>query len=154
MPDVAKRETYFLHGEEETLSFGNELAGRLSKGLVFLHGDLGAGKTTLTRGILRGLGYEGRVRSPTYTLMEKYELKGGSVCHFDLYRMADPEELEFLGARDELVPENLCLIEWPKRGKGWLGHQNLDICLTFSRQPTENIEKVGRQIDLYWQTSI
>jgi len=153
MSNRENRETYFLDGEEETLAFGKALAGRLSGGLVFLHGDLGAGKTTLTRGILSGLGYTGRVRSPTYTLMEKYELDPLSVCHFDLYRMADPEELEFLGARDELIHENLCLIEWPIRGKGWLGSQNLDINLTFQRQLTENSEKLGRQIELFWQDS-
>lgn len=144
-------ETAFLADEEDTTAFGQSLAERLrSGGLVFLHGDLGAGKTTLARGLLRGLGYEGPVRSPTYTLVERYPSDYCQICHFDLYRMGDPGELEFLGAREDLVASNLCLIEWPERGEGWLGQPNLDVYLTYAPQPHENKKKIGRQILLKW----
>ncbi|MCL4170157.1 UNVERIFIED_CONTAM: hypothetical protein GTU68_026091 [Idotea baltica] len=145
-------EKTFLDSEEDTLAFGALLSERLKNGgLVFLHGDLGAGKTTLARGLLRSLGFEGAIRSPTYTLVERYPTKIGLVCHYDLYRMADPEELEFLGAREDFGSGNLCLIEWPERGKGWLGNPILDIYLTFSTQPHESTKKIGRQIELSWQ---
>ncbi len=122
-----------LSSEAETLVFGAHLADELRRrgtGLVFLEGDLGAGKTTLCRGILRGLGYQGRVRSPTYTLMESYEVPSGYVYHFDLYRINHPEELEFIGGRDYFLPHNLCLVEWPERGKGWLPAPDLVIHLS------------------------
>jgi tRNA threonylcarbamoyladenosine biosynthesis protein TsaE len=104
----------------------------LQTGVIGLEGELGTGKTTLVRGWLRALGVKGPVRSPTFTLIEPYEVSQGQVYHFDLYRLSNPEELEYLGARDYFVTGSLCLIEWPERGKGWLPPVDLTIKIEFS----------------------
>ncbi len=88
--------------------------------VIYLQGDLGTGKTTLARALLQALGHDGRVRSPTYTLVEPYEIKGRRVFHLDLYRLSGSEELEYLGLRDLDPQSDLILIEWPERGQGGL----------------------------------
>lgn len=119
-----------LDDEDRQVAFGECLGRALEgHGRVHLTGELGAGKTTLTRGILRACGHRGAVKSPTYTLVEPYELDGILVHHFDLYRLGDPEELEFIGGRDLLAEEALCVIEWPERGEGWLPAPDLEVAL-------------------------
>jgi tRNA threonylcarbamoyladenosine biosynthesis protein TsaE len=131
----------YLNNTEETERFGAQLWASLpTKCLVFLHGDLGAGKTTMVRGFLRAAGYTGAVKSPTYTLVEEYNLAGRQVFHFDLYRISDPEELEWIGIRDYLDQESVCFIEWPDMGKGYLPEPDIVITLT--------AEGTGRTIEL------
>ena len=110
-----------LADDAATLAFGARLAPHLTAGLtVYLEGDLGAGKTTLVRAMLRALGYAGRVKSPTYTLVESYTLPAFELYHFDLYRMHDPREWLDAGFRDLGDGQAVSLIEWPEKGAGWL----------------------------------
>jgi tRNA threonylcarbamoyladenosine biosynthesis protein TsaE len=110
-----------LHGEEETLAVGAALYPLLPpRCLVFLYGELGAGKTTLVRGLLRAAGYHQTVKSPTYSLVEEYQVAGRRLLHFDLYRIKDPEELAWMGMDDYLQQDAQSFIEWPQRGEGHL----------------------------------
>ncbi|TVQ42103.1 MAG: tRNA (adenosine(37)-N6)-threonylcarbamoyltransferase complex ATPase subunit type 1 TsaE [Wenzhouxiangella sp.] len=107
--------------EQDMLDFGVRLSQRLAQGgVVYLSGDLGVGKTTLVRGLLRALGHEGRVKSPSYGLIESYKLEDLSVHHLDLYRLGDAEEIEYLGIADLLDDNSLLLVEWAEKGGSYL----------------------------------
>lgn len=110
-----------MSDETGMIELGRRLAATLSGGdVIELRGDLGAGKTTLVRGLLRGLGFRGRVKSPSYGLVESYRVGGLDIHHLDLYRLADPDELEFLGIEELCGPDSVLLVEWPERGRGRL----------------------------------
>jgi len=151
----------FLNDETETENFGLLLAlatselpavpnsltaepGATGGGRIYLSGDLGAGKTTLTRGLMRGYGYQGAVKSPTYTLVEPYEFSRYNIYHFDLYRLSDPDEVEFLGVSDYFESQNLCLVEWPENGGTQLPPADLKITLA--------IEGRGRRVTWHANT--
>lgn len=132
----------YLADEAATLAFGAHLAQVLrGHGLVTLRGNLGGGKTTLCRGLIQALGHQGKVKSPTYTLVEPYELPQTRVLHYDLYRLADASELEFLGMRDFIDDQTLTLVEWPERAGKQLPLP--DLALEF--------EVRGQSRVLHWQ---
>ena len=130
-----------LIGEDETVRFGMELGKILISHIqssnnalcVFLEGDLGAGKTTMTRGLLRGQGYESNVKSPTYTLVEPYAFHDFEIFHFDLYRLLDPEELEYMGIRDYFCKKALVLVEWPQKAQGHLPKPEVTVELAYGK---------------------
>ena len=126
-----------LHNEIETAALATKLAKKVKSkgGVIYLSGDLGAGKTTFTRYFLRGLGYQGTVKSPTYTLVEVYEAL--KVNHFDLYRLADPEELEFIGVEHYFDKEQINIIEWPEKGRGHLPEADINIILNVVEREAE-----------------
>jgi tRNA threonylcarbamoyladenosine biosynthesis protein TsaE len=123
--------TLNLADEAATLSLGDRLSRTLRAGQsIYLHGDLGAGKTTLVRGLLHGMGHVGKVKSPTYTLVEPYVISGLSLYHFDLYRFNDPEEWDAAGFRDYFNAATICLVEWPEKARELLPDPDIDIVLT------------------------
>lgn len=120
-----------LADEAATIRLGQSIGEAVFSGaVIFLRGTLGAGKTTLTRGILAAHGYSGAVKSPTYTLVEPYSLPSLTLYHFDLYRLGDPEELEYIGIRDYFSDNNVCVIEWPEKGEAMLPKADIEIRLT------------------------
>ena len=112
--------------------------------VLYLHGDLGAGKTTLVRALLHALGHSGRVKSPTFTLLEQYEAGGLNLCHFDLYRFSNEDEWEGAGFRDEFDGNNTCLVEWPEKAQGLVPQADLEIAF--------EIPSNGRNITLHANT--
>ena len=134
----------FLPDEAATFNFAAQLAPLLRDlSMVTLSGDLGSGKTTLVRGILTAMGYEGRVKSPTYSLVETYAIADRQINHFDLYRLADPEELEYIGFTDYLGEQALNLFEWPEKAAGWLPEPDLKINLKVRGQGREILLNPG-----------
>ena len=135
----------FLEDENSTLAFGEALARRLpDAALVLLHGQMGAGKTTLVRGILRAFGHRGAVKSPTYTLLEPYELDDRTIYHFDFYRIGDSEELDFIGIDELLDADAIKLIEWPERAARRIPPAQVEIFL--------QVEGNGRRIEVSFQS--
>ena len=130
-----------LPDEQATLALGGALAQSLEPGLViYLRGELGAGKTTLARGTLRALGFEGAVKSPTYALVEVYELSRLHLHHFDFYRFQDPREWIDAGFRESFNGRTVCLIEWPEKAAGQLPPADLEIVL--------GLLEAGRSVEL------
>lgn len=137
-----------LPGPDDTDALGAALADTMPFGpplVVFLHGDLGAGKTALVRACVLALGWKGVVKSPTYTLLELYDLDNRRVCHFDLYRLAEPEELEYIGHRDYLENNTVWFVEWPELGQGVLPAADIDIALATAG--------MGRSVQMRAQTA-
>lgn len=124
-----------LASDADTLAWGEKIGRALKgRGIVYLYGELGAGKTTLCRGILRSYAYSGAVKSPTYTIMEPYELDAVRIFHFDLYRLNDPDEWNYLGVDGFFSEQTLCLIEWPERVGGNLPMADLAVTLAYQEQ--------------------
>lgn len=132
----------FLADEHATLKLGKQLAQLCppTQFTLFLEGELGAGKTTFSRGLLHALGHQGNVKSPTYTLVERYDLTTRTVFHFDLYRLIDPEELDYLGLDDYFNNGSLCLIEWAMQGSEYLPKP--DLILEIKYQDHARIAKI------------
>lgn len=155
-PDDTAVKTLELADEAATMALGARLSEILKPGMVvYLSGDLGVGKTTLVRGILRGFGYAGRVKSPTYTLLESYVLSKLTLQHYDLYRMIDPREWLDAGFRDDCNAATLCLVEWPEKAAGLLPKPDINIRLSVAGEGrTARIEALspnGRKEMLTWQ---
>ena len=143
--------TAHLHDEAATAALGSALARALAPGLtIYLHGDLGAGKTALTRALLHAAGHVGTVKSPTYTLSEPYQVqldgRAVAVIHFDLYRMGSAEEFLDAGFREDFNGDNICIVEWPEKAEGVLPPADIDLYLT--------VAGVGRDVELQASTAL
>jgi tRNA threonylcarbamoyladenosine biosynthesis protein TsaE len=137
--------TRYLPAEPDTLALGVALASCLEPGLViYLSGELGAGKTTLARGILRGLGYTGKVKSPSFALVELYKVSRLYLYHFDFYRFSEPRELGEAGFREYFNPDAVCLVEWPENAAGALPAADLRILM--------RMDGTGRAAEVYADT--
>ncbi len=130
--------------EQAMYAFGADVLQLLpEQGVVYLNGQLGAGKTTLVRAILKAAGYPDHVKSPTFTIVEEYQLPTKRYLHFDLYRLADPEELEWLGIRDYLS-DSLLFIEWPELGKGFIPEPDLVVDLSIIDTKSRKVSVSGQ----------
>lgn len=126
---------FFLSNETQQLNLAARIAAHTPAGtVIFLDGDLGTGKTTLVRGFVQSLGFAGNVKSPTYTLVEPYLINHQQIYHFDLYRLASPDELEYAGGRDYFDGQSICLIEWPEQAEGYLPEADLLCQLSYKNQ--------------------
>jgi tRNA threonylcarbamoyladenosine biosynthesis protein TsaE len=135
-----------LADEAATLQAGRDFAKQLSAGMtVYLHGDLGAGKTTFVRGVLQGLGHEGKVKSPTYTLVEPYEFGDLQVYHFDLYRFVDEYEWDAAGFSEYFNEMSICMVEWPEKAGTLLPKPSVDVALKLSNVQL-NSQAIGRTL--------
>lgn len=134
MGDASRLQRTIANADDMEMSGRAAAAGVRPGQLVFLQGELGAGKTTWVRGLLRGLHYDGSVKSPTYTLVESYELDPCNVYHFDFYRLDDPDELEHLALRDYLDGRGVCLVEWPERGMGFLPEPDCRVVIEYDNE--------------------
>ena len=146
---MTERFTQYIPHKNAMCAFGKQLINAICRlpsqqnVTLYLNGDLGAGKTTLSRGMIQGLGYSGNVKSPTYTLVEEYAIGEKIIYHFDLYRLADPEELEFMGIRDYFADNTICLIEWAEKGADLLSPPDLLVNIGYAEN-ARNIELVAQ----------
>ena len=135
----------FLENEAMTLETAYLMSQCLSPGLmIYLEGGLGAGKTTFCRGLIRGLGHDQAVKSPTFTVVEPYQLSGIDIYHCDLYRLSDPEELDYMGFEDYVHNRSICLVEWPDKGKGVLSSPDVVLSVTAEKGEQRLLDVIAR----------